>query len=562
LCKSIIVRFSVTTPSKTILRSMTLSVQLRPSTVFLLLLLSGVLLGLAWHFSPFFAALGFVPLFYVENTYIAQLSQLRTKRFWQYSLVALLTWNLTAYYWLYYVGFAPFLFAVIANSLLMSIPLWAYHYVKETTQNKYGYLPFIVFWIVFEFLHTQDWGGSWTWLNLGNSLGLAPTFAQWYEYTGVFGGSLWLLLLNVLLFKTITANSQKIKWISAFLAALLVPISISLVLKNSYEEQGIAKEIVVVQPNFDTYTQKFEYNARTMTLNNDTYVPFEKQLTTFLDLTKQQVSPQTALVIYPETSLHEDIDELAEENNGHLYRLREFRQQYPQLTFLVGADSYLFYSFPKPPTPTARLNSPNLYYDMFNSAIFIDRQNKAQFYHKSRLVIGVESNPLRGVLNFIRDNVMKNMGNLVGDLGWQNERVAFQNDSLRAAPVICYESIYGEFVTEYVKKGANLLCIITNDGWWDDSPAPRQHLAYASLRAIETRRSVARAANTGISAFIDQTGEVVSKLGYGVQGSLIGVVQLNNSMTFYVQYGDYIARLACMLSVIIVVMTLWKKIKK
>jgi apolipoprotein N-acyltransferase len=116
-----------------------------------------------------------------------------------------------------------------------------------------------------------------------------------------------------------------------------------------------------------------------------------------------------------------------------------------------------------------------------------------------------------------------------------------------------------------VKKGANLLCIITNDGWWDDSPAPRQHLAYASLRAIETRRSIARAANTGISAFIDQKGEVISTLGYGVQGSLIGVVQLNNSLTFYVKYGDYIARLACLVALVLLGLTVrdkWKNRQK
>jgi len=82
------------------------------------------------------------------------------------------------------------------------------------------------------------------------------------------------------------------------------------------------------------------------------------------------------------------------------------------------------------------------------------------------------------------------------------------NDSICIAPVICYESIFGEFVTDYIKLGAQYIFIITNDGWWGNTPGYRQHNSFAALRAIENRRSIARSANTGISSFVNQRGEI------------------------------------------------------
>jgi len=103
-------------------------------------------------------------------------------------------------------------------------------------------------------------------------------------------------------------------------------------------------------------------------------------------------------------------------------------------------------------------------------------------------------------------------------------------------------------LTGYIKKGANFLAILTNDAWWRNTQGHKQLLSYTRLRAIETRRSVARSANTGISAFINGRGEVLKTLPYGTQGSLKGTIALNDEITFYVQMGDYIARVAYFLA--------------
>ena len=532
----------------------------------LLSLLSGLLLGLSWH-KPFTFLLfiGFVPLFYLFET--TEATQQRKLRYLAY--FTFVSWNLIAYWWLYYIGIVAFLFAVLANSFLMLLPTILYQYIKRKTTDTFGIAVFVICWITFEYLHTQDWGFSWTWLNLGNAFGNTPSWVQWYEYVGVFGGSAWALLINYLIFKTVLpflgqispSISQKAlsqtRLQLALVGVLFIPFGISQWLFYTYQEQGKTVELVALQPNFDTYTQKFTYNARTGGQNTTTYIPFDQQFDIFLKLLRKNVTDKTTVVLLPETAWNQSIDETAINADGYITRMKQVRDSFPNLSVLTGADSYQFYyNTAEKPTPTARYHSLNTHYDVYNSAMFINSQNDTKFYHKSRLVVGVESNPLRNVIGFLQKTVMQNMGNLVGDLGVQSERSVFTTKAgAKLAPVICYESIYGEYVTEYVKKGATVLCVLTNDGWWDDSPAPRQHLSFASLRAIETRRAVVRSANTGISAFINQKGEVTQQSKYNEQVALRNTVQLNEAITFYVRFGDVVALIAMFLTFLCVLLT-------
>ena len=88
------------------------------------------------------------------------------------------------------------------------------------------------------------------------------------------------------------------------------------------------------------------------------------------------------------------------------------------------------------------------------------------------------------------------------------------------------------------------MCVISNDGWWRDTPGHRYLFAYSRLRAVENRRSIARSANTGISGFIDQRGDVLQKLGWDQRGALTDSLSLNDRMTFYTRYGDVIGRVS------------------
>jgi apolipoprotein N-acyltransferase len=328
----------------------------------------------------------------------------------------------------------------------------------------------------------------------------------------------------------------------------------SLVVYYNHKERGPMVEITVVQPNLDCYAEKFDYNAKTGQINTGiTYVPYEEQVARFINLSKSKITPQTAFVLWPETSLHQTF---VEENNFAIltapYPMSEigkFKRQYPQISLLTGADTYIaFHPDSLPDRPTVRKGS-GMGYEVFNTAVFIREDTTVQYYHKSKLVVGVESNPLASIFKWIDNSLMLNLGGVVGNLGSQEHRTVFFNrDSIGIAPIICYESVYGDFVTEYVQKKANILGIITNDGWWGDTPGHVQHLALASLRAIETRRSIARAANTGISGFINQRGDIVSHIPYNQMGAATMSIHANSSMTLYARIGDALYRLAAFLA--------------
>jgi apolipoprotein N-acyltransferase len=295
----------------------------------------------------------------------------------------------------------------------------------------------------------------------------------------------------------------------------------------------------VVQPNIDPYEQKFE--------GTPNFIPYQHQIDRMITLSEKMISPETEFVFWPETALpfgywEHEIDEYDE-----IEQLKVFVSRNPQITLVTGLDTYESYG-EVALSPTARHSTSVGYYDVFNSAIKIDSGNTCSIYHKSKLVPGVEYIP-PVIKNFAID-----LGGSVGGLGCAPERSVFFNEkNMGVAPVICYESVFGEFVTEYVRKGADFIAIITNDGWWGNTPGHRQHLEYAKLRSIETRRDIARSANTGVSGFINQRGDIRQTTKYWEEAVVKDFVYLNKAETFYVKYGDYIGITCLYFSIICLV---------
>jgi apolipoprotein N-acyltransferase len=119
---------------------------------------------------------------------------------------------------------------------------------------------------------------------------------------------------------------------------------------------------------------------------------------------------------------------------------------------------------------------------------------------------------------------------------------------MKYGPVICFESVFGEYCSRITLRGANILLAITNDGWWKDSPGSWQHFSYLRLRALETRRAIVQSANTGISGIINQRGDVLKKTEINSLAAIQSSIQLNQEITFYVGFGDYLGRICLILS--------------
>jgi apolipoprotein N-acyltransferase len=164
--------------------------------------------------------------------------------------------------------------------------------------------------------------------------------------------------------------------------------------------------------------------------------------------------------------------------------------------------------------------------------------------------------PFKSALSFLGDLAL-DLGGTVGTLGTDEKATLFTSEAKpKTATMICYESVDGEYVAEFVRKGAEILFIITNDGWWKDSPGHRQHAAFARLRAIETRRPIARSANTGISCFVSPKGEQTQQTAYWEEAVIKQELIPQNKITFYVTYGNYIYRAASFLAVLFLLLSI------
>ena len=185
------------------------------------------------------------------------------------------------------------------------------------------------------------------------------------------------------------------------------------------------------------------------------------------------------------------------------------------------------------------------------------------YYHKSKLVVLAESNPFKnGPFKFM-DKLVSGIAGGIGDFGTQPNRSVFEAPGgVKIGTAICYESVFGDFFREWALNGANVMSVITNDGWWRDTPGHKQHLNYARLRAIENRRSIARSANTGISAFINQRGDILQQTGWWERGYLAGTLNLNEEKTIFTVHGDIIGRLSRFLAFLFLLMGFARKLGK
>ena len=506
------------------------------------ILLSGILLSLGWptYGSPLLLFFALIPILHFVNEVRDSSIKNKNLTVFAYSYITFLIWNIWTTWWIYNSSVFGATFAILCNSSFFAILITLYHWSLKHL-SKIGAAVFLISsWISFEKFHLL-WDFSWPWLNLGNGFSEYINWIQWYEYTGVFGGSVWVLVLNFFFFfqfKKFKNESDFKKIIIKCVPGLIgiaIPIVCSLIILNKIEEPKTFSEVIVIQPNVDPYDEKYELT------NED----FKNSL---INLTSELITDKTSFVVTPETFFTErsgfDIDIF--ENSQFNISLKEFIASHKNLNLISGTQFYKLYRSKNEPTETANKIQEGFWADFYNSAILSAPNQKSQIYHKSKLVVGVENMPYKSFFKPLLGEFMLDLGGTVSSRAIQSERTVFSHsiNETKVAPIICYESIYGEYVTEYARNGADFFTILTNDAWWGNTQGHKQLLSYARLRAIENRRSIARSANTGISAFINHKGEIIKTLPYEEKGALIGKVGLNKNLTFYSRYGDYIARIA------------------
>jgi apolipoprotein N-acyltransferase len=506
---------------------------------YLLLSLTAIaLLSHGWYQIGFFplTIFGFIPVFFLEH-YIRTEQENRKLWLFIYGFLTFFGWNLATIWWIWNATAGGAIAAYFINSLPMVLPLILYSNLNALN-GKLNHWFFIAAWISLEMLQFY-WDFAFPWLILGNAFAFWPNLAQWFEFTGVLGGSLYILWFGFAAFKWLLhykewpAFTQRKKIFNLLFFGLFAPAFLSYYLLNQHKKQNAlfnrSANFVVVQPNIDPYGEKFGDLSPLQQLNR------------MLDLAKQKITAKTHCIVLPETALQGGLKENDLENEELISTIRVFLKQYPHVSILCGADSYKIYDKKEKPSATAReAYNGTVTYDAFNTAFFIEHERPVDIYHKNKLVPGVEQMPYPALFKFLEKFAIE-LGGTSGSLGKNGSSKIFTSQhQINFAPIICYESAFPAFTASYVNKKADVLVIITNDGWWGNTPGYKQHLAFASLRAIENRRAVIRCANTGISAAIDETGEIINKTQWWQPEVFEASVLLTNKLTFYTSYSDLI----------------------
>ena len=511
----------------------------------ILSLFSGLLFGLSWPVNGivFLIFVAFIPLLVIER----QLREKSVFKIFSYSFLSFIIWNSITSWWLVNSTVFGMFFAIILYSILMALVFTSYSLISKKLGSKLGVIFFISSWIVFEKFNLS-WEFSWPSLILGNVFSESHQLIQWFEFTGTLGGSIWILIVNLLFFKTLNkylSNKYYLKNLSIGLLSISIPIIISLFIYEQEIKHEKFIEITIIQPNIDPYNKKY---GRTN---------FEI-LEEFKDKTKDEEF-NNKLIITPETYFSESPGySLKGFFNTPFYKDLDNYLNEKKSEIISGIQFYKIYNSSKTKTQSSNYLRDSTWVDIYNSSFINSSRN--QVYHKSKLVVGVENLPYKSLLEPILGNLLLDFGGTVMTRATQTNRSVFKTKSnALVAPVICYESMYGEFMTDYVRNGAQLIAIITNDGWWCNSPGHKQLLSYSRLRSIELRRSIVRSANTGISALINEKGDIINSIEYEKNGIINDKISISNKLTFYAKYGDFISRISLFFFIIIFLFYFAKK---
>lgn len=543
----------------------------------MLAVLSGVLLGFAYPPFPLgvLAYVGFIPLFFLLER---PATIMRTVG-WLY-----LTYAIFCTISLYWVGGFTHLkdpYLMMAGGLLLfwqpvyfAFVTLVFVFVRKQFGTKSGVMAFPFLWVTAEWLYALT-ELSFPWLTLGNTQTYYLHTIQCIELTGVYGLSFWILVLNVVAYFIITeifANGfSKIagRRVALFAAIFLLPNMYPFVMRQigTVPALGRSLTIGIVQPNIDPW-DKWE--------GASTFAGRWKQTLHYLDVVGRQKKDSIDIAILPETAIMLDLPA-----NNEYASIVQTTLDGLNIGLVSGYIGMHIYSAGKAPRTSSVFQGTSVHYDAFNAVLYVQPRSECnksnntvhpvpsaeriqtnntvipvpsaeriQTYNKVRLVPFAERIPYADAVPSLIDPLRWGVG--ISNWGLGKDSTVFRDVRYNAKflAMICYESIFPEYVSTYVKRGAEFLIFITNDSWWGNTSGARQHNRYAVLRAVENRRWVARCANGGISCFIDPDGAMYDATEMYTETSIHHRIETRTDLTFYARHGDWLARLCAVVCVL------------
>ena len=514
------------------------------------------------------ALIGFVPLLCLE--YIA--GKQGKKHIWWWHFLCFLLWNAATTWWVANATVGGAIFAIVANAFQMSLVFGLFRWSRR--RFKGAALPYLLLaaaWIAWEKYYLTVAEISWPWLVLGNSFATTTGLVQWYEVTGHLGGSLWIWASNLAVFGLLVSlvdgkfkllnPKARIASIAGTVIAVFGPMIWSVCIPEKPAD-GSEIKVVMVQPNLDPYEK---HQALSRVEQDDRFMAELQKAEEFI------ADGEPCMIIAPETFtdrfILEDFD-----SNITFNRFQDWLKDHPYCNILFGASAYnRIYSVRRPNILAYDMgetyidgNRKHMWYLSHNSAIITDTTRRCDVFHKGKLVPATELTPYPKLFVPIENLFGGNLMGKCADQGSPAKALQFRSGDMefKFGVPICYESVYGEYCTGYVRDGAEIITVITNDAWWGDTPGYRQHFSFSRLRAIETRRTIVRCANTGISAIIDPMGKVLQTGPCWESAVITGRAALSSRTTFFVRYGDIVGRLSVFAFILLLAAAVFRPGKK
>ncbi|UCH66918.1 MAG: apolipoprotein N-acyltransferase [Ignavibacterium sp.] len=499
----------------------------------LLLILSGIIIGISFPPFPFpitlFLFVGFIPYLYVlENrktfAEINRATYLMTFVLTVVTVYWVGSWQSEADPFLM-MGGAALLFALPA---VMLIPSTIYYLSTKVFKKKYCFWLFPLFWVTAEYLLTLT-DLKFPWVVMGNGLVKFNTLIQAADIIGVFGLSLVVLYTNFFGYKAYVAyregNSNYKKF--AFVIALffVVFLTYGIVKISTFKISERTVKVGIIQPDINPW-KKWELGTVQDFIDN------------YTELSQTAIKQGAKIIIWPETAL--PVYVMSGKYDAELDSIYKFLEE-NNISLLTGMPHIKFYYDSTNIPDDAKFNkTSNYHYATYNSVLLLEPDSRDyQFYGKMQLVPLGEHVPFSNQFEFLA-NVFK-WG--VGLGGWNvgQDTTVFTThinnsgteEEVNIGGIVCYESIFPLYVTNFVDRGADFITVVTNDSWYGNSSGPYQHKEFAALRAIENRRTVVRCANGGVSCIINALGETITETEMFTRNVLVGDVPLQTECTFY-----------------------------
>ncbi len=418
------------------------------------------------------------------------------------------------------------------NPILFLIPSTLYYFAKKQFGSKIALVLFPLFWVTYEYVYSLT-DIRFPWLTAGNSVAYFTPFIQIADIIGVYGISLLILYINIFAYKIYLnyINKTKLKplHIAGLLLLYVIPLVYGFIKINTYEESREKVTVGVVQPDFNPWLKWEAGNI-------------DEQLDVYLNLSRKTIENGAEVLMWPETAL--PVYLLSGSHYRQADRIHSFLDS-NNVFLLTGMPHAEFYfDTTKAPKDAKPLKNSDALYTSYNSALFFrPGSREVGHYGKIKLVPFGEKVPYVEYIPFLGDLIKWNVGISSWNTGTDTAvfkvsedklfRTGSEKDTIGFAGVVCIESIYSDFIASFVQRGANVLAVVTNDSWYGYSSGPFQHKSISNLRAVENRRSVVRAANGGISCYINALGETIYETKLFTRDQFTVNIEIRNEETFY-----------------------------